>query len=85
MPLRLQPFNESPYDLFFYFNTYLNRIVHQHLTCAEFVCLPEGKLEYFRGSFVRNPYDRIHTHNRSHKGPRTFNVRCSFSCPWNTG
>lgn len=61
MVLRLQPYDESPYDRFFYFNTYLNRIVHQHLTCAEFACLPESRLGYFAASFVRNPYDRVYS------------------------
>jgi hypothetical protein len=56
--LRLQPYNESPYDRFFYFNRHLNRVVHQHISCADFVCLPESKFGYFAASFVRNPYDR---------------------------
>lgn len=59
--LRLQGCNESPYDRFFYFNTHLNRVVHQHITCADFLCLPESKLGYFTASFVRNPYDRVYS------------------------
>ena len=59
--LRLEPYNESPYEIFFYFNTYLNRIVHQHLTCADFACLPESELGYSVASFVRNPYDRVYS------------------------
>ncbi|RMH73536.1 MAG: FkbM family methyltransferase, partial [Gemmatimonadetes bacterium] len=58
---RLMPYDESPYDKFFYFNPYLNRIVHQHITCADFVCLPESKLDYLVASFVRNPYDRVYS------------------------
>jgi hypothetical protein len=61
MSLRLQPFNDSPYNPFFYFNAYLNRVVHQHLTCAEFVCLPESRLGHVAVSFVRNPYDRVYS------------------------
>jgi hypothetical protein len=62
MVARLQQFNETPYSRFFEFNRYLNRVVHQHMTCADFLGLPESKLEgYFIGSFVRNPYDRAYS------------------------
>lgn len=61
MTVRLEAYNESPYDPFFNFNPYLNRIVHQHVTCAEFACLPESTLGYLTGSFVRNPYDRVYS------------------------
>ena len=61
MALRLEPYNESSYSRFFYYNKYLNRVVHQHLTCADFSCLPESKLGYFTASFVRNPYDRVYS------------------------
>lgn len=59
--LRLGSYNESPYSAFFHFNPYLNRVVHQHITCAEFACLPESRLGYFTASFVRNPYDRVYS------------------------
>lgn len=55
---RLEHLNESPYSRFFHFNPYLQRVVHQHMTCADFLSLPESRLGYFTGSFVRNPYDR---------------------------
>lgn len=58
---RLARYNESPYSAFYYFNRYLNRVVHQHITCAEFNCLPESRLGYFTASFVRNPYDRVYS------------------------
>ena len=61
MALRLDEYNESPYARFFYFNTYLNRVVHQHITCADFAALPESKLEYLLASFVRNPYDKAYS------------------------
>lgn len=61
MVVRLEEYNDSPYDRFFYFNSYLNRIVHQHIICADFACLPESKLGYFTASFVRNPYDRVYS------------------------
>jgi hypothetical protein len=61
MVARLEPFNESPYSRFFDFNPHLNRVVHQHITCADFCCLPEHKLGYALASFVRNPYDRVYS------------------------
>lgn len=57
--LRLADYDESPYSRFYHFNPYLNRVVHQHLTCADFMALPEGKLDYLVAVFVRNPYDRV--------------------------
>jgi hypothetical protein len=61
MRLRLNNYNESPYSPFFHFNTYLNRVVHQHLTCADFFCLPESRLSYIVSAFTRNPYDRVYS------------------------
>ena len=58
---RLKPFNESPYDRFFHFCPFLNRVVHQHLTCAEFLAYPESREGFLIGSFVRNPYDRAYS------------------------
>lgn len=55
---RLAAFQESTYDAFYHFNPFLNRVVHQHLCCAEFRCLPEASRGYRTASFVRNPYDR---------------------------
>jgi hypothetical protein len=57
--LRLASLNESRYPRFYYFNPCLNRVAHQHLTCAEFEELPEASLGYLRAAFVRNPYDRF--------------------------
>jgi hypothetical protein len=59
--LRLGKYDESPYSPFFQFNAALNRVVHQHLTCSDFLALPESKLNYFKGAFVRNPYDRVYS------------------------
>lgn len=61
MAARLEPFNESPYSRFFEFNPHLNRVVHQHMTCADYLSLPESKLNYSVSSFVRNPYDRAYS------------------------
>lgn len=61
MHRRLVEYNESRYPRLFYFNRYLNRVVHQHITRAEFECLPEAKLGYLTAAFVRNPYDRAYS------------------------
>jgi hypothetical protein len=58
---RLKQYNESPYSRFYYFNPDLQRVVHQHVTCAEFRSFPESKFGYFLASFVRNPYDRVYS------------------------
>jgi hypothetical protein len=57
----LERYNESPYSRFFYFNPHLNRVVHQHLTLADFRALPESGMVAKIGSFVRNPYDRCYS------------------------
>jgi len=57
----LEAYNESPYSRFFHWNAPLNRVVHQHLTLADFLALPEGRLGYKIGAFVRNPYDRAYS------------------------
>ena len=55
----LGQYNQSPYSRFYAFNPFLQRVVTQHLTYADFQGLPESRLGYFTGSFVRNPYDRV--------------------------
>jgi hypothetical protein len=57
----LAAYSESPYPRFFHFNPWLNRVVTQHLTLADLLALPEGKLDYRRAAFVRNPYDRAYS------------------------
>jgi hypothetical protein len=59
--VRLSSFNESPYSRFHDFNPFLNRVVNQHLTYADFMALPEGRLGLFTAAFVRNPYDRVYS------------------------
>jgi hypothetical protein len=59
--VRLAPYNESPYSLFYDYNIHLQRVVHRHLTCADFAALPESRLGYLVASFVRNPYDRVYS------------------------
>jgi len=58
---RLAPYDEGPYNTHFRFNARLNRVIHRHVTCADFLGLPEAGLGYFRASFVRNPYDRMYS------------------------
>lgn len=58
---RLASCCESPYDRFYDFNPFLNRVVHHHLTYADFRALPESRLGYAVASFVRNPYDRAYS------------------------
>jgi hypothetical protein len=58
---RLRSCCETPYDRFYDFNPFLNRVVHQHLTYADFCALPESSLGYAVASFVRNPYDRAYS------------------------
>jgi hypothetical protein len=59
--LRLESNNQSPYSRFYDYNPYLQRVVNQHITYAEFGMLPESKNNYFVGAFVRNPYDRVYS------------------------
>ncbi|MCF8262454.1 MAG: sulfotransferase family protein [Melioribacteraceae bacterium] len=61
MSARLKKYNDTTYPWFFHFSPYMNRLVCQHITCADFACLPESKLGYFSASFVRNPYDRVYS------------------------
>jgi hypothetical protein len=59
--VRLAEFNETPYDNFYHFNPILKRVVHRHITLADFLSLPEAHLGYRIASFVRNPYDRVYS------------------------
>ena len=59
--LRLAHHDESPYSRFYDYNHHLQRVVHQHITFAEFAALPESRQGYFTGAFVRNPYDRVYS------------------------
>ena len=58
---RLKAYNESPYSHFYYYNQTLRRVVHGHITCADLLALPEGKLNYRIAAFVRNPYDQVYS------------------------
>src|SRR5947209_2521451 len=58
---RLGGYSDSPYSGFYELNPVLKRVVHQHMTYADFVALPEARLGYFTAAFVRNPYDRVYS------------------------
>lgn len=57
----LKHYDQNTYEQFFAFNPYLNRVVNQHITLAEFIALPESRLDYSIAAFVRNPYDRAYS------------------------
>jgi hypothetical protein len=57
----LSEYDQSPYSRFFHFNPHLNRVMHQHMTLAHVSALPEARLGYKTGAFVRNPYDRAYS------------------------
>lgn len=61
MATRLVHYDQSPYSRFYDFNPYLQRIVHQHITVADYKALPENSFDLKRVSFVRNPYDRVYS------------------------
>ncbi len=58
---RLGVYCESPYDVFYELNPVLKRVVHQHMTYADFCALPESRLGLRTAAFVRNPYDRVYS------------------------
>jgi hypothetical protein len=82
MGLRLEPYAADLYPRFFYFNRFLNRVVHQHITCAEFACLPESRLGYISGSFVRNPYDRVYSGFRQIQEDIQKQPHADYPEPW---
>jgi len=79
---RLGHLNDSPYSRFFAFNPHLNRVVHQHMTCADFLCLPESRLPYLSASFVRNPYDRVYSGFRQIQKDIAQQPAAQFPSPW---
>lgn len=56
---RLGHLNHSPYPDYYYFNSTIGRVVHQHITLSDFQQLPECRPETILAVFVRNPYDRV--------------------------
>ena len=79
---RLQDYNQSPYSGFFSFNPYLNRVIHQHLTCSDFFGLPEAALGYYLVSFVRNPYDRVYAGFRQVQRDLVTQPKMQFEKGW---
>lgn len=82
MVVRLIPYNESPYDSYFHFNPQLNRVVHQHMTLADYRCLPESRLGYFAAAFVRNPYDRVYSGFRQLQKDLETQPELPYPDPW---
>jgi Sulfotransferase family len=80
--LRLAEYDESQYSIFFHYNPHLQRVVHQHITCAEFMCLPESKLAYHLASFVRNPYDRAYSGFLQLQRDLQSQPRATYPAPW---
>lgn len=78
----LNEYDESPYSYHFYFNNYLNRVVHQHITLADFMLLPEARSEFTIGSFVRNPYDRCFSGFLQVQRDFKIQPRMKFDVPW---
>ena len=72
----------SPYNRFYDFNPFLNRIVHQHLTYADFCALPESRLGYRVASFVRNPYDRAYSGFIQLQRDQRDQPTAAYSAPW---
>lgn len=79
---RLEPINRSPYPEFFHFNTHLKRVVHQHLTLADFQGLPESRQGYRLAVFVRNPYDRVVSGFRQLLSDVANHPQRQFAAPW---
>lgn len=79
---RLRHLDRSPYPDFFYFNRHLNRVVHQHLTLADFQALPESRRGYRLAVFVRNPYDRVVSGFRQLLRDVTTQPQLPFPQPW---
>lgn len=79
---RLKSYDEGTYPKFYYFNPHLNRVVHQHITCADLASLPEGRLGYFVGAFVRNPYDRAYSGFWQLQRGMVEQQKWSYPAPW---
>jgi hypothetical protein len=79
---RLVAHNDSPYSRFFYFNPFLQRVVHQHITYPEFAALPEGRKGYCSAAFVRNPYDRVYSGFLQLQRDIQQHPTAEFPAPW---
>ncbi len=79
---RLAAYDESPYDRMFHFSPRLNRVVHQHMTCADFQSYPEAGAGFLVGSFVRNPYDRAYSGFQQLQSDIETMPGLTFAEPW---
>lgn len=82
MALRLAPFNESPYSPFYHFSPHLNRVVHQHVTYADYAAMPEARLGLFTAAFIRNPYDRVYSGFREMQRAVLSHPRAEYPDSW---
>lgn len=80
--VRLEAYNQSPYDRFFHFNPYLNRVVHQHVTLADFSALPESAMGLAICTFARNPYDRAYSGFRQLQKDLAEQWDATYPEPW---
>lgn len=80
--LRLDEVSQNPYPIFFYFNHYLKRVVHQHITLADYLALPESHLGYDLAVFVRNPYDRVFSGFQQLVRDLNEHPRNNYPSPW---
>lgn len=79
---RMAAYNESPCNWFYDYNVHLQRVVHQHLSCADFAGLPESQLGCFVASFVRNPYDRVYSGFLQIQRDVVEQPKAAFPAPW---
>ncbi|HTW83798.1 MAG TPA: sulfotransferase family 2 domain-containing protein [Candidatus Sulfotelmatobacter sp.] len=79
---RLVAYDESEHERFYDFNAALQRVVHRHLTLADYRALPEASLGYFTAAFVRNPYDRAYSGFRQLLRDRDQQPLVPFRTPW---
>ena len=82
MVARLSHLNDSPYPRFYYFNQYLNRVVHQHLTLADYFLLPEYESKNKIAVFIRNPYDRAYSGFRQLQIDLQEQPKQEYPSPW---
>ena len=58
---RFNKYNESPYSSERYLSEILNKYSTKHIRLSDFKKLPESNLDYYKISWVRNPYDRLYS------------------------
>ena len=79
---RLEALGTRPYPKLHYFNQYLHKVVHQHLTLADYRGLPQSQLGYELAVFVRNPYDRVFSGFQQALRDISVLPRLNYPQPW---